>query len=46
MPRKKKAPHEMTKDELARLVFPKKVIEEANKVAHEKDEPSKKTENQ
>lgn len=35
MPRKKKKPHEMTTDELARKVFPKEVIEEIRRVASE-----------
>jgi hypothetical protein len=38
MPRKKKSPNEMTTEELARFVFPKKVVEEAKRIAHENDE--------
>ncbi|MBI4301920.1 MAG: hypothetical protein HY664_04895 [Chloroflexi bacterium] len=38
MPRRKKRPIDMTTEELARKVFPKKVIEELKKIAHEKDE--------
>ena len=38
MPRHKKTPHEMTNDELARLVFPKKVVDEAKKLAHQNEE--------
>ena len=37
--RKKKKPHEMTNDELARFVFPAKVVEEAKRIAHQNDEP-------
>ncbi len=37
--RKKKDVTEMTTDELARHVFPKKVVEELKRIAHE--EPSK-----
>ena len=42
MPRKKKSAREMTTEELARSVFPKKVVEELQKEAHqdEKPEPS------
>lgn len=45
MPKKKKRPHEMTNDELARFVFPKEVAEEAKRIAHagEKNEPKKRT---
>jgi hypothetical protein len=39
MPRRKKKATEMTTEELARRVFPKQVIEELKKVAHERDEP-------
>jgi hypothetical protein len=43
MPRKKKRPNEMTNEELARFVFPKKVVEEAKKIAHkDEDEKAKK----
>lgn len=38
MPRRKKKATEMTTDELARRVFPKKVVNEVKRVAHEKDE--------
>ena len=34
----KKKPHDMTTEELAEKVFPKKVVEELRKIAHEKDE--------
>ena len=39
MPKKKveKKPHDMTTEELAKKVFPKKVKEELEKLAHEKD---------
>ena len=36
--RKKKDVTEMTTEELARHVFPKKVVEELKRVAHENDE--------
>ena len=36
--RKKKDVTEMTTDELARHVFPKKVVDELKRVAHEKDD--------
>ena len=39
MPRRKKKASEMTTEELARRVFPKKVVEELKRIAHE--EPSK-----
>ena len=35
---KKKRPVDMTTEELAKKVFPKKVREELKKIAHEKDE--------
>ena len=38
MPRKKKA-RDMTTEELAKRVFPKKVREHLKEVAHEKDDP-------
>lgn len=38
MPRKKKSALEMTNDELARSVFPKKVVERLKEIAHEIDE--------
>ena len=38
MPRKKKKPHDMTTEELAKKVFPKKVVDELKKIAHEKDD--------
>ena len=37
MPRKKKQPKDMTTEELAKKVFPKKVIDELKRVVHEKD---------
>ena len=40
MPRRKKKVAEMTTDELARRVFPKKVVDEIKRVAHESDEKS------
>ena len=39
MPRKKKRPSEMTNEELARFVFPAKVVAEAKRIAHQNDEP-------
>jgi hypothetical protein len=39
MPKKKgKRPTDMTTEELAKKVFPKKVREELKKIVHEKDE--------
>jgi len=40
MPKKKeqKKPHDMTTEELAKKVFPKKVKEELERIAHEKDD--------
>jgi len=38
MPKKKKKPHEMTTEELAKKVFPDKVVEELKRIAHEKDD--------
>lgn len=40
MPRRKKRPQEMTTEELAKKVFPKKVVEELKRIAHEKDKKS------
>ena len=37
MSRKKKRPHELTNEELARFVFPKKVVEAAKRIAHKND---------
>ena len=38
MPRRKKKATEMTDEELERRVFPKKALEELQRVAHEKDD--------
>ncbi len=38
MPKSKKHPKDMTTEELAEKVFPKKVLEFLKKIAHEKDE--------
>ena len=39
MPKKeKKRPKDMTTEELANKVFPKKVVEELRQIAHEKDD--------
>ena len=41
MPKKKKSdkkPHDMTSEELAKKVFPKKVLDELKRVAHENDD--------
>jgi hypothetical protein len=38
MPRKKKTAKDMTTDEIARKVFPPKVLKELKKAAHEGDE--------
>ncbi|MFH0941792.1 MAG: hypothetical protein V1823_02045 [Chloroflexota bacterium] len=40
MPRKKKTAKDMTTEELAKKVFPKKVLEKLKEVAHEKDRKS------
>lgn len=40
--RKKKDVTEMTTEELARHVFPKKVVDELKRIAHEKDDPEDK----
>jgi hypothetical protein len=37
VPRKKKTAKDMTTEELARSVFPKKVVDKLKEVAHEKD---------
>ena len=39
MPKRKKPISEMSDEELERFVFPKKVLEELKRIAHEKDEP-------
>jgi len=38
MPRRKKTAKEMTTEELAKDVFPSKVVEELKRIAHEKDD--------
>ena len=38
MPRRKKPAIELTRDELARRVFPKKVVQEAKKIAQKRTE--------
>ena len=35
MPRKKKEPKDMTTEELARRIFPPKVLQELKRIAHE-----------
>ena len=42
MPRKAKDPKDMTDDELARFVFPKRVVDEAKRVGHEVAEKKQK----
>lgn len=42
MTKRKKPASEMTDQELEKRVFPKKVLDELKRVAHEKDEPDKK----
>ena len=37
MPRKKKTAKDMTNDELAKRIFPKKVRDKLRDIAHEKD---------
>ena len=41
MPRKKKTAQDMTNDELAKRIFPKKVRDKLKEIAHEKDEKPK-----
>jgi hypothetical protein len=41
MSKSKKHPKDMTNEELAKKVFPKKVIDELKRVAHEKDNKRK-----
>ena len=43
MPRKKKAARELTTDEIARKVFPKKAIKRLKEIAHERDGKGKQT---
>jgi hypothetical protein len=38
VPRRKKKATELTTEELARRVFPKRVVEELERLAHEKDD--------
>ncbi len=38
MPKRKKKATEMTTEELARRIFPKKVVREIERVAHESDD--------
>ena len=38
MPRKKKSARDMTTEELAKKVFPAKVLKELNRTAHEGDD--------
>ena len=40
MPRKKKTAKDMTTEELAKKIFPKKVRDKLKEVAHEKDHKS------
>ncbi len=42
MPRRKKQPREMTKDEAMRALFPKEAVKELKRVAHAKDGKAKK----
>ena len=42
MTKKKKPASEMTDKEIEKRVFPKKVLEELQRVAHEKDDPEDK----
>ena len=44
MPRKKKTAQDMTTQEIAKRVFPKKVIDEIERVARESDERQEKRE--
>ena len=43
MAKRKKPAIEMTDKELEKRVFPKKVLEELQRIAHEKDAPDKET---
>ena len=38
MPRKKKTAKDLTTEEMAKKVFPKKALEELKKLAHERDD--------
>jgi hypothetical protein len=38
MPKNKKQPKDMTTEELAKRVFPKKILEHLKKIVHEKDD--------
>ncbi len=40
MPRRKPS-KDLTKEEAVKRLFPKKVVDEANRVAHEKDSPDR-----
>ena len=40
---KRKSSKKLTNEEVAKRLFPKKVIEEAQRVAHEKDKPKANT---
>ena len=42
MAKKKKPASKMTDEELEKRVFPKKVLEELQRIAHEKDDPEDK----
>ncbi len=39
MPKKKKAPRDLTTEEIAKEVFPKKVIEAVKEITHPPDKP-------
>ena len=41
MPRRKKKPVELTKDEAMKKLFPKQVRDELHRIAHEKDRKAK-----
>jgi hypothetical protein len=43
LPRKKKEPRDMTSEELAKRVFPPKVLRELKKVAHQGDAKPRKS---
>lgn len=46
MPRKKKPASDMTNDELARSVFPKKVVDELKRIAHKGEKDQEKSESE
>ncbi|MBN2463175.1 MAG: hypothetical protein JXB43_06200 [Dehalococcoidia bacterium] len=41
MPKRKKQPKDMTTEEIAKAIFPKKLHEKLKEIAHEKDSKSR-----